>query len=327
VCSVAFSPTGTCVVSGSGDKTIQLWDVESGKAIRSLIGHSGLVRSVAFSPDGKRVVSGSFDQTIRLWDVESGEAIGSPFTGHTSYVYSVAFSPGGTHIASSSHDKTVRLWNAHTGKPPQLKFKIQNGYVSSIAVFSASQRVACASSDGTVQIRDFDVGQLAAAPLTGDMTCITSVAVSPDDKSVAAVDSNGKVCHWDVESRRLLSHAETTFSGPTSLSFSPNSTQLILSRHDGSVFRLDISDGNLKLVDSPTSPVSTLLSQNDEAVSFDTKNGWQRGSDHSDAVLHWFPFEDPDAGLWAYIDGKLIRSDGVGSVTIFDVGGDSGNED
>jgi len=322
--SVAFSSHGTHVVSGSNDKTIRLWDVQSGTAIRSLTGHTEAVRSAAFSPDGKRIVSGSRDKTIQLWDVQSGKDIGSPFTGHTNTVYSVAFSPDGTHIVSGSHDTTVRLWNTHTGKPAQLRFKIQNGYVTSIAVFSAGQRVACASSDGTVQIRDFEIGQLTAAPLTGDMACITSVAVSPDDKSVAAVDSDGKVCLWDVESRRLLSQAKTTFTGPTSLSFSQNSTRLVLSRHDSSVFRLDITDGNLKPVSSPTSPVSTLLPQNDKAMSFDMKNGWQRGSDQPDAALYWFPFEDPDAGLWAYVDGKLIRSDGVGSVTIFDVGGGFG---
>jgi len=246
--------------------------------------------------------------------VESGKTIGSPLQGHTDSVRSVAFSPDGSHIVSGSRDRTVRIWNAHTGE------QIQNGRVSSIAAFSTSQRVASAHSDGTVQIRDLETGQLTAASLIGDMAYTSSVAVSSDDRHIAAVDSNGKVCLWDVESRRLLSHAETTFSGPTSLSFSPNCTQLILSRYDGSIFRLDITDGNLKSVGTPTSP---LLPQDDNTVSFDTKNGWQRGGDKSDAALHWFPFEDPDAGLWAYVDGKLIRSDGGDSVTIFGVGGDS----
>jgi len=80
---------------------------------------------------------------------------------------------------------------------------------------------------------------------------------------------------------------------------------------------LDITDGKLKPI--PASTGTALLPKNGNAVSFDMKKGWQRGGDESDTVLHWFPFDDPNAGLWAYIDGKLIRSDGGDSVTIFDV--------
>ena len=63
------------MASGSDDKTVRLWDAESGEAVATLEGHSHSVNSVVFSPDGKRVASGSWDKTVRLWDAESGEAI------------------------------------------------------------------------------------------------------------------------------------------------------------------------------------------------------------------------------------------------------------
>jgi WD40 repeat protein len=113
VTSVAFSPDGKSIVSGSHDTTVHIWHVETGAALREpLEGHTDQVTSVAFSPDGKRIVSGSYDNTVRIWDGETGAALREPLEGHTDWVTSVAFSPEGKRIVSGSYDKTVRIWHA-----------------------------------------------------------------------------------------------------------------------------------------------------------------------------------------------------------------------
>ena len=109
VSSVAFSPDGRTLASGSKDDTVRLWDVASGKTIATLSGHESNVSSVAFSPDGRTLASGSDDKIVRLWDIISGKTI-STLSGHEYSVNSVAFSPNGRTLASGSSDKTVRLW-------------------------------------------------------------------------------------------------------------------------------------------------------------------------------------------------------------------------
>jgi WD40 repeat protein len=114
VSSVAFSPDGKALASASGDKTVKLWDAQSGQERATLTGHGDSVSSVAFSPDGKALASASLDKTVKLWDAQSGQERAT-LTGHGGYVSSVAFSPDGKTLASASADKTVNLWSGEDG--------------------------------------------------------------------------------------------------------------------------------------------------------------------------------------------------------------------
>jgi WD40 repeat protein len=96
------------------DKSIKVWDTESGAQLATLSGHKMEVNCVAFSPDGTRIASGSSDDTVRVWDAESGEAL-LVLRGHEQFVTLIAFSPCGNRIVSCSCRGTLRVWNANNG--------------------------------------------------------------------------------------------------------------------------------------------------------------------------------------------------------------------
>ena len=114
VSAVAVTPDWRYAVSGSYDKTLRLWDLESGELLRTLEDHTDHVQAVAVTPDGARAVSGSMDKTLKLWDLESGMLLHT-MKGHTGPVWAVAVTPNGTHAVSASWGKTLKLWDLQSG--------------------------------------------------------------------------------------------------------------------------------------------------------------------------------------------------------------------
>ncbi|KAJ5225761.1 hypothetical protein N7468_006986 [Penicillium chermesinum] len=114
VWSVAFSPDGQILASGSDDETIKLWDPITGTLKHTLESHSKGVLSLTFSQDTQILASGSRDRTIKLWDPVTG-TLKHTLEGHSDMVWSVAFSRDGLLLASGSYDKTIKLWDPATG--------------------------------------------------------------------------------------------------------------------------------------------------------------------------------------------------------------------
>ena len=105
------------MASGSEDETIKLWEVDSGREILTIRGHSGYVNSVAFSPNGEILASGSDDKTIRLWEVLTGKLLcilgdwgRGEYFGHSGGVTAIAFHPDGKSLASAGKDKSIKVW-------------------------------------------------------------------------------------------------------------------------------------------------------------------------------------------------------------------------
>ena len=107
--AAALSSDGRYVLSGSGDRTLRLWDAATGRCLRVLEGHQGSVTSVCFSAGGGYVLSGSEDRTIKIWQRNTGRCLAT-FEGHAGTVHSLGLVGAGRQVVSASADATLALW-------------------------------------------------------------------------------------------------------------------------------------------------------------------------------------------------------------------------
>jgi WD40 repeat protein/anti-sigma factor RsiW len=154
----AFSPDEHYVLTGDGatrgDEStpglVGLWDIQTGKRIRRMEGHTKAISCVAFSPDGRCAASASHDQTVRLWDVETGRELHS-FVGHQGIVERVAFSPDGRRLLSTSVDKTLRLWDVKNRRE-LCRFEGHLDSVMGVAFSPDGHFALSGGADGTVRL-------------------------------------------------------------------------------------------------------------------------------------------------------------------------------
>lgn len=261
--SITFSPDGKMLSSGSYDKTIHLWEANTGKLITQLQGHQDHVTSVAFSQDGKTLASGSSDKTVRLWDITTLKEI-TQLIGHQDFVTSVAFAPDGKTLATAAGDKTVRLWDITTHKEiGQLQG--HQDTVNSVAFAPDGKTLASGSSDDTVRLWDITTRKEIAL-FQGHSSFVQKVVFSPNGKTLASGSWDDTVRLWDITTYKEITQFQGHQFGVQSIAFTPDGKTLLSSDSvKKSVYRWDLSF--LSLQDNPTA-LKSYIDQMDETLRF-----------------------------------------------------------
>lgn len=255
VWSVTLSSDGKTLVSGSEDRTIKIWNLDTRQLIRTLYGHSDTVRSVALSSDGQLIASGSGDNTIKLWNLTTGEQLQTLY-GHSGTVWSVAISPDGKRLVSGSEDNTVKVWDLPTGKL-LYTLKDHSSPVFSVAISPNGQTFASASGDQTIKIWDLGTGKLIRT-LDGHGGAVRAVVFSSDGQKLASSSWDKTIKVWNLQGqviRKFRGHSDRTIS--------------VAFTSDGQIVSASV-DKTLKIWNLQTGLVRTLTGHSDWVLSVAT---------------------------------------------------------
>jgi WD40 repeat protein len=306
VMSVAFSPDGRTVLSGSDDKMLRLWDVASSRLLMTFAGHQERVTSVAFSPDGRSVLSGSNDDTLKLWDVASGRLLSTFTPPGRSSVNSVAFSPDGASVVSAQDDTTVRLWDVATGRLVKTFTGLPVQVGADSVAFSPDGRTVVAGSGGSdygrLMMWDVASGEVSsfppvalfaagAAPGVGHRREVKAAAFSPDGRTVLSAGADATLRLWDVASGRLMR------AGPSAvncIAFSPDGRTVLSGTSDGMLELWDATTGRQFKILTPSRDPGDHAPMNSVAFSPDGRTVLSAESN----LLQ----------LWDLASGELLRT-------------------
>ena len=229
---VAFSPDGKQVVTGGRDKLV-IWDAQTGKQIRPLLGHKFYVECVCYSPDGKYIVSGSYDRTVRVWDAETGKLLQT--LKHKYIVGTVEVSPDGKWLAAAA--KGVKIWNMQTFE--ELPTAIP-GEARSLSFGPESKRLVTILTGVGVCIWDIRNDKQLLIRKCKNTYC---VCFSPDGQHFAVGHRHGLVTVYDAESGKEMHQFEAHKDYLATLHYSSDGKRLVSSSNDRRVIVWDALTG------------------------------------------------------------------------------------
>ena len=237
--AVAFSPDSKMLISGSHDKTVRLWNVETGELLHTLEDHTDYVLAVAFSPDGNKFASSDGDFTIRLWDTHTNQVLhtlipndGYFYRDETNWVYDIAFSIDGKTLASADRNGRVRLWDVDTGELLLYMKNVDTQGRGAKAVAYSSDGVTLASGNGSGYVmlwgaRTGKFWQTVGRHRDGWDYGVNSVVFSPDGNILASGGNDRRLKLWDTFTGEQLRTLEGHKNGILGVTFSPDGNTIV----------------------------------------------------------------------------------------------------
>ena len=309
--SVAFSPQGNKVVSGSLDGAIRVWNATSGSCVAEYRGHSGPVECTRFSPDGTRILSSSADRTIRLWDASIEGVWGSK-----DYVMTVQIPNDVDHIVSGSTNGKVALWKTSDGSLV-YEIDVHQGIIHYMALTDDDKLVASASADRTISILNMHNGSNVAR-LEGHTDEVNTVQFSSDGTLLVSASQDAQVKIWDMSTKkpkRSLTHS----TGVGVATFSPDDKLICSGTLDGAIHIWNVEIGHrVAILQDYPSPVLW--------VSFSPNGQWLASWFEDEAVKAWkvqgAKFQSWPVREWRLdrqTDNSFSLRDGKESVTYDDL--------
>lgn len=257
--SVGFSSDGQLLVSAGQDNSIRVWDVDSGKMVKTFRGHGGRIQTATFLGDGKRILSASHDRSIREWSLDGNQEIrtiqGQVLSGHSDAVLAAAYSKDQSQIVTASRDRSARTWNALTGQPG-LTLAEGHSYLASTAVFfPGAKRLLTAAVDNTARIWDVGTGgQVLRLEHTGRSA---AAAIARDGRTIITGSDDKTARLWDANTGQELRQLKGHSSEVTAVAFSP----------DGQLVATGDTKGHVKLWNPATGELRAKLDAHSRRIA------------------------------------------------------------